>query len=178
MARLKTVDPARAEGKAKALLDTVKAKLGTVPNMMSAMASSPAVLDGYLNFSGPLNGGALPAKLRELLALAVGQANGCDYCLSAHTFLGKRAGLVEEQILDGRRGTSADSKTASALEFARRVVVTYGKVNDADVASVRAAGYSDGEIAEIVAHVALNTLTNYFNNVAETEIDFPKAPAL
>jgi uncharacterized peroxidase-related enzyme len=178
MARLNTVDPAHADGKAKALLDTVKARMGLVPNLIKVMANAPAVLDGYLGFSGPLNGGALSAKLKQLLAVAVGQANGCDYCLSAHTAIGKHVGLTDEQILDGRRGTSADPKTAAALEFARRVVTTHGKVTDGDVASVRAAGYSDGEVAEIVAHVALNALTNYLNNVAETEIDFPKAPAL
>ncbi|MBY0460025.1 MAG: carboxymuconolactone decarboxylase family protein [Gemmataceae bacterium] len=178
MSRLNTIDPTRAEGKAKTLLDAVKAKLGVTPNLTKVMANSPSVLEGYLGLSGALAGGALPPKLRELLALGVGEVNGCEYCLSAHTAIGKKAGLTAEQIVAGRKGTSEDAKTHDALRFARKLVETRGKVTDADVAAVRAAGYTDGEIAEVVAHVALNVLTNYLNNVAETEIDFPKAEPL
>jgi len=174
MARLNTVDPTHAEGKAKSLLDTVKTKMGMVPNLMKVMANSPAVLEGYLGVSGPLAGGALSPKLKQLLALTVGQANGCDYCLSAHTLIAKNVGLTEEQIRAGRQGTSADPKTAAALEFARGVVRQRGKITADDLAAVRKVGYTDGEIAEIVAHVALNIFTNYLNNVADTEIDFPK----
>ncbi len=178
MARLNTVDPTRAEGKAKTLLDAVKSKMGVVPNLTKVMANSPAVLEAYLGFAGALAGGALPAKLKELLALDVGQANGCEYCLSAHSLLGKRAGLTDDQIISGRKGTSEDPKTAAALSFARKLIAARGRATDADLAAVRDAGYTDGEIAEIVGHVALNTLTNYLNNVAETEIDFPKAPPI
>ena len=178
MTRLNTVDPTRAEGKAKALLDAVKSKMGVVPNLTKVMANSPAVLEAYLGFAGAMSGGTLPAKVKELLALDVGQVNGCEYCLSAHTFLGKRAGLTEEQIVSGRKGTSEDPKTAAALAFARKLLTTRGRATDADLTAVRDAGYTDGEIAEIVAHVALNTFTNYLNNVAETEIDFPKAPPI
>lgn len=175
MSRLNTVDPVRAEGKAKTLLDAVKAKLGITPNLTKVMANSPAVLEGYLGLSGALAGGTLPAQLKELLAVDVGVANRCDYCVAAHTAIGKRLGLTAEQIDAGRKGTSEDPKTAAALGFARKLVANRGKATDADVAAVRDAGYTDGEIAEVVAHVALNTFTNYLNNVAETEIDFPKA---
>ena len=178
MTRLNTIDPAHAEGKAKDLLAAVKAKMGITPNLTRVMANSPAVLEGYLGLSGALAGGTLPPKLRELLAVAVGQLNGCDYCLSAHTAGGRRLGLTAEQLLAARRGESDDPKTAAALAFARAVVANRGKVSDGEVATVRAAGYSDGEVAELVGHVALNTFTNYLNNVAETEIDFPKAPPL
>ncbi|QJW99513.1 carboxymuconolactone decarboxylase family protein [Frigoriglobus tundricola] len=178
MSRLNTVDPTRAEGKAKTLLDAVKSKMGMVPNLTKVMANSPAALEAYLGFAGGLAGGTLPAKLKELLALDVGQANGCDYCVSAHSLLGKHAGLTADQILSGRKGTSEDPKTAAALAFARKLLATRGRATDADLAAVRDAGYTDGEITEIVAHVALNTLTNYLNNVAETEIDFPKAPPI
>ena len=116
--------------------------------------------------------------MREQLALDVGEANHCDYCVSAHSAIGKRVGLTEQEVLDSRRGASADPKTDVLLHFARTVTAKRGVVEDADIAAVRDAGYGDAEIAEVVAHVALNIFTNYFNNVAGTTIDFPKAPAL
>lgn len=178
MERITPVNPKTAEGKAKDLLDAVKSKLGIVPNMTRAMAVSPAVLEAYLNFNGALHSGVLPAKVREQLALDVGEVNRCDYCLSAHSALGKRAGLSDQDILASRRGTSADAKSEALLRFARVVVEKRGLVGDDDVDAVRRAGYGDAEIAEVVAHVALNVFTNYFNNVAGTTIDFPRAPAL
>ncbi|WP_165075524.1 carboxymuconolactone decarboxylase family protein [Paludisphaera rhizosphaerae] len=178
MERITPVDPQAVEGKAKDLLDAVKAKLGLVPNMTRAMAVSPSVLEAYLGFSGALGHGVLPPRVRERLALGVGEANHCDYCLSAHSLLGKKAGLTEDDVLESRRGESADPKVDALLKFARTIVAKRGVVDDADVAAVRDAGYGDAEIAEIVAHVALNVFTNYFNNVAGTTIDFPKAPAL
>ena len=108
----------------------------------------------------------------------VGEVNHCDYCVSAHSAIGKHAGLSDQEVLDSRRGTSADANVDALLRFARTVVAKQGVVDDADVATVRAAGYGDAEIAEVVAHVALNIFTNYFNNVAETEIDFPEAEEL
>ncbi len=175
MSRIETVNPAQATGKAKELLDGVKAKLGMTPNLMRVMANSPAVLDAYLKFSGALGGGDLPAKTREQIALTVGQANSCDYCLSAHSAIGKMAGLSPNQILDSRRGTSSEPKTNGVIQFARQLVDKRGLVSDADMDAVRSAGLDDGAIAEIVANVALNIFTNYFNHVAETEIDFPRA---
>ncbi|MBN9522711.1 carboxymuconolactone decarboxylase family protein [bacterium] len=178
MERITPVDPQTAQGKAKDLLDAVKGKLGIVPNMTRAMAASPAVLEGYLGLSGALGHGVLPAKVREQLALDVGEANHCDYCVSAHTFIGKKSGLSDQDVLDSRRGSAADPKAGALLAFARTVVEKRGVVDDADVEAVRKAGYGDAEIAEAVAHVALNIFTNYFNNVAGTTVDFPKAPAL
>jgi uncharacterized peroxidase-related enzyme len=178
MERVNPVSLETVEGKAKQLLDAVKAKLGIVPNMTRAMAVSPSVLEAYLGFSGALGHGVLPARVREQLALDIGEANHCDYCVSAHSAIGKHAGLSDQDILDSRRGTSADPKTDALLRFARTVVAKQGVVDDADVEAVRAAGYGDAEIAEVVAHVALNIFTNYFNNVAGTAIDFPKVPAL
>jgi AhpD family alkylhydroperoxidase len=116
--------------------------------------------------------------VREQLALDIGEANRCDYCVSAHSALGKRAGLTEQDVLDGRRGVSADPKADVLLRFARTVLERRGVIEDADLAAVREAGYGDAEIAEVVAHVGLNVFTNYFNNVAGTTIEFPKAPAL
>jgi uncharacterized peroxidase-related enzyme len=178
MERITPVNLQAVQGRAKELLDAVKGKLGIVPNMTRGMAVSPPVLEAYLGFIGALGHGVLPAKVREQLALDVGEANHCDYCVSAHSLLGKRAGLSDEDVLDSRRGESADPKADVLLRFARTVVAKRGVVDDADIAAVRDAGYGDAEIAEVVAHVGLNVFTNYFNNVAGTTIDFPKAPAL
>lgn len=177
-ARITPVDPATATGRAKELLDAVKAKMGAVPNLTRVMAHSPAVLEGYLGLSGALAHGVLPAAVREQLALDVGEANGCEYCVSAHTFLGKKAGLSDAETQANRRGNSADPKVDALLRFARSVLDKRGQVTDADLEAVRAAGFGDAEIAEAVAHVALNALTNFLNNIAHTPIDFPKAAPL
>lgn len=174
MPRLKAIDPKEATGRAKELLDGVKAKIGMAPNLMRTFANSPAALEGYLNFSGALGGGLLNAKLREQIALAVADANSCEYCLSAHTAIGKMVGLDENELVASRRATAADAKTDAALKFAHQIVVKRGEVLDSEVQAVRAAGYDDGEIIEIVANVALNIFTNYFNHVAQTVVDFPR----
>ena len=178
MSHMNTVHPESATGKVKELLEAVNAKLGMVPNMMRAMANAPAVLEGYLQLSGTLGHGKLSARTREQLALAVGQANKCDYCVSAHSAIGKMVGLTSDQIRDSRLGTAVDPKTEVLLGFARKLVDSRGQVSEEDVREVRAAGFDDGAIGEVVANVALNIFTNYFNNVAETDIDFPKAPEL
>src|SRR5262245_57854492 len=178
MQRITPIDVQAAQGRAKELLDAVKARLGIVPNMTRSMAVAPAVLEAYLGFIGALGHGVLPARVREQLALGVGEANHCDYCVSAHSALAKRAGLTEQDVLDSRRGASADPKEDVLLRFARTVLEKRGLVEDADLAAVREAGFGDAEIAEVVAHVGLNVFTHYFNNVAGTPIDFPKAPAL
>ena len=177
MSRLSVIDPTTSTGKAHDLLAAVKAKLGLVPNLTRVMANSPAVLEGYLGFSGALSHGQLDAKLREQLALIVAQENGCDYCLSAHSTIGKMVGLKPEEIVASRHGQGTDAKATAALTFAHKVVATRGKVTAADIDAVRAAGFSDGEIAEILSHVALSVFTNYFNNATEPEIDFPKVTA-
>lgn len=175
MSRIPQIHPESATGKSKELLDAVKTKLGLVPNMTRAMANSAAVLDGYLSFSGALSKGHLSAKLREQIALAVGEANGCDYCLAAHSAIGKMVGLTAEQIMDSRRGTAVDPKAEALVRFARRVVDERGRVSDLDLADARVAGLDDTALVEVVANVALSIFTNYFNHVAETDIDFPKA---
>lgn len=174
MSRIKPVDPAAADEKVKPLLDAVQAKLGVTPNMMRTMAQSPAVLEGYLSLSGALANGTIRGPLGELIALDVAEANGCAYCLSAHSFLGTNvANLNPEEIGAARSADSGDPKTRAALRFARQVNEQRGQVSDAQVQAVRDAGFEDAAIAELVAHVALNVLTNYFNNTAQTEIDFP-----
>lgn len=174
MPRIPTLDPATAPANVRAALDAVKAKLGVVPNLMKTMGQAPSVLDGYLAFSGAAGSGALPAKLRAQIALLTAETNGCDYCASAHQALGKMAGLSDDEIGRGYAGDSVDAKARAALAFAKSVLTHRGKVSDGDLAAIKAAGFADGEVLEIVANVVLNILTNYINNVAGTDIDFPR----
>ena len=173
MPRLATVDPATAPADARALLGKVERALGTTPNMMRAMAVSPAVLDGYLSFSGALAKGRLTAAVREQIALVAAAENSCDYCYAAHHVLGARAGVSPADLAAGVHADAEDPRVAAALRFARAVLREKGFVSDADLADVRAAGYTDGDIGEIIGAVALNVFTNYFNSVGQTEVDFP-----
>jgi len=163
---------------AQPLLHAVEKQLGVVPNLFRVVGNSPAALEGYLGLNGALGKGELEAATRERIALAVAEVNGCDYCLSAHTLLGKNlAKLSEAEIAANREGMSSDSKADAAVRFAVKLVKTRGHVSDADVQAVKKAGYNDAQVIEIVLHVALNTLTNYVNEVAKTEIDFPVVTA-
>ena len=159
--------------KSQPLLDAVQKQLGTIPNLFRLVGTSPAALEGYLGLNGAL-GRTLDAKTRERIALAIAQANGCDYCLSAHTYLGLNLAKIDNaEVALNRTGHSGDAKADAALVFARKVLDARGRVSDADLAAVRLAGFSDAQVIEIVASVALNVLTNYINNVAESDIDFP-----
>lgn len=154
-------------------LAAVQAKLGTVPNLFRLIATSPATLSGFLHFSGAL-GTTLDVKTRERIALAVAQANGCDYCLSAHSYLAMNlAKLSPEEIARNRNGSSDDPKANAAVAFAHKVTMEHGHISDADLAEVRIAGFHDSEIVEIIALVAENTFTNYLNEAVKTDIDFP-----
>jgi uncharacterized peroxidase-related enzyme len=164
---------------ARPLLQAVNRQIGSVPNLFRLVANSPAALEGYLGMSGALAKGRLPAATRERIALAVAQINACGYCLAAHTYLGSQvAKLSDAEMTANRQGRSDDAKADAAVRFAARVATQRGHVSDADVAAVRDAGYDDGQIVEIVQHVALNTWTNYINEVARTVIDFPEAQPL
>ncbi|MDP5199334.1 MULTISPECIES: carboxymuconolactone decarboxylase family protein [Flavobacterium] len=174
MTRLTALNPEEVTGKTKDLFNAVQAKLGVVPNMMRTMGNSPAVLEGYLGLSGALSHGKLSAKTGELIALAVSESNSCDYCLAAHTFIGEKLVKADPAVLHAARtGNSTDAKTEAILQLAKTLISKNGLVNDEDVNKAKNAGVSDAEIAETVAHTALNVLTNYFNNLANTEIDFP-----
>lgn len=163
-----------AHPEARPLLAAVEKQLGSVPNLFRVVANSPAALEGYLGLNGALGKGKLDAKTRERIALAVAQVNGCGYCLAAHSYLGKNlAKLDEAEVLANRNGRSNDARADAAVRFAVAIVTERGHVGTDAVEAARAAGYDDGELIEIVAHVALNTLTNYVNEVAGTAIDFP-----
>ena len=156
------------------LLEAVKKQLGVVPNLFRLLGTSPVALEGYLGLSGALGKGSLDARTRQRIAIEVAERNGCDYCLSAHSYLGKNVAKLDDSELEAARDArSSDPKAAAALRFARAVVDTRGHVAAPALAEVRGAGWSDAQIVEIVAHVAVNVLTNYLNGVAETEVDFP-----
>lgn len=167
-----TIDAAPAAS--QPLLEAVKKQLGVVPNLFRLVSASPAALEGYLGLSGALAKGALPAQTRERIALAVAEINGCDYCLSAHSYLGKNlAKLDDAEIAANRAGASNDPKADAAVRFAAKVARERGHVGEDDLRAVKLAGYSDAQVIEMVLHVALNTWTNYINEVAKTDIDFP-----
>jgi uncharacterized peroxidase-related enzyme len=157
----------------KPILDAVHKQLGVVPNMFRLIAQSPAVLQGFTGNNGAL-GKTLDVKTRERIALAVAQVNGCDYCLSAHSYLGLNlAKISPEEVALNRKGESGDPKANAAVHFAAKVVRERGHITEADVKAVRDAGFSDGQIVEILAVTAENIFTNLLNVVAETDIDFP-----
>jgi uncharacterized peroxidase-related enzyme len=171
-----TVDAAPAAS--QPLLEAVEKQLGVVPNLFRLVSNSPAALEGYLGLFGALGKGALPAPTRERIALAVAEINGCNYCLSAHTYLGKNlAKLDDAEMTANRNGASNDPKADAAVRFAAKVARERGHVSADDVRVVKLAGYDDAQVIEIVLHVALNTWTNYINEVAKTEIDFPVVTA-
>ncbi|MEO1008983.1 MAG: carboxymuconolactone decarboxylase family protein [Planctomycetota bacterium] len=173
MPRLNVVDPASATGEVKDLLDGPLKSMHI--NIIKGMANSAAGLKAYMNMSGALGEGSLSAGEREIVALVVGQRNSCDYCLAAHTALGKGAGLSEEQTLGARRGDLDDAKLSALATFAHAIVEKKGFVDDSDLAAFRGAGYDDGAVVEVIGAVALNFYTNYFNHVNQTDVDFPAA---
>ncbi|MDX1961855.1 MAG: carboxymuconolactone decarboxylase family protein [Pirellulales bacterium] len=175
MQRLNSVNPQLAQGRTKELLDTVQQAFGMIPNTALVMANSPAVLDSFLAFSTAMGQAKLGAKLHNQVKLTTSETNSCDYCTSILSAVAPSAGLSAADILAGRTGNSADQRTKGALAFAHNVLESRGKVSDLQLAAVRQAGYDDAEIVEIVASVVLGCLTNFLNNVADTELDIPRA---
>ncbi|MYS20084.1 uncharacterized peroxidase-related enzyme [Streptomyces sp. DvalAA-14] len=174
MSNLPVIDPDTATGEAATQLAAAGKALGGTPNMVRAMANSPALLRGYLALSGALATGSLAAGVRERLALTVAESNGCSYCLSAHTYVGGHLLKLPATELElARRATSDDPHTAALLALARAVVRDRGRVGSGALDAARQAGASDEEIAEVVGHVALNVLTNYFNVLSDIEVDWP-----
>ena len=178
MPRLKPVDIEKADDKTKELLEQVKGKFGRVPNILATMANAPAALEAYMKFSGALGNGSLNPKLREKLALAVGELNQCHYCLAAHTALGQNVGLSEQEIMESRQINADDENERIALKFAETMIVKRGWVEDEDVAKLRDAGFDEEEIVEIIFVVFQNIMTNFFNHIARIPIDFPEAQPL
>jgi len=174
MARIQQLDPKQTDGPVRRLLDKVARQFGVVPNFIRAFANSPSALGAFLNASGGLGGGTLGAHTAERIALAMAESNGCQYCVSAHTTLAEQAGLGASEIEAARRGGSGNARANAAVKFARNVLTNMGDVTTADLNELRDAGYGDGEIVEIISHVALNTWANMLGKVGQIDIDFPK----
>jgi uncharacterized peroxidase-related enzyme len=172
--RIHPIDPQYVTGKTRRLLRQVRAKLGFVPTLFRLLANGPVALEGYLNFIRALAGGTLDERIREQIGLAVAATNLCDYCLSAHAFLGQRAGLTPDEIANAIRASAADPKTDAILKLARNIVVQRSEISDSDLQRARAAGLSDGEIIETIANVSLNIFMNYVSHAARLSIDFPQ----
>lgn len=174
MSKIPQIDPATATGAAAELLTQVQKTLGVTPNMTKVMASSPALLKGYLALSGALGGGVISGPVRERLALATAEANGCEYCLSAHTYIGANIAHVDADELErARDGKSTDPHTEALLTLSNSILAARGAIDDSDLDAARQAGVTDAEIGEVVGHIALNVLTNYFNTLSQVDNDWP-----
>jgi uncharacterized peroxidase-related enzyme len=178
MSRVQIVDPKTASGAAKGLLDAVQAQLGITPNFIRVLANSPKALEGFLGLDGAVAGFAVDKATRERIALAVAEGNGCQYCISAHTAIGRGAGLTSDEMLLNRKGGSSDAKAAAAVAFAKAVNDNAGEVGTAEVDAARVAGLADGELVEIITVVALNIFTNILAKATRVDIDFPKVALL
>jgi len=173
MSRIEKITLQNAQGKAKELLSSAKKKMGAEINLIGVFANAPAALEGYLCFNTSLSHGVLDPAIREKLAVAMAGYNHCNYCASAHTYIGGKQGISKEELATNLMGGSKDSKSAAALTFAVQLAEKRGQVTESEIQSLRDAGYNNEEIIEILSHVALNTFTNYFNVAFQTEIDFP-----
>ena len=173
MPRILPVLPDQTDAKTAATLKAVQAKLGILPNLFTTLARAPAALNGYLQLSEALGQGSLTPRQREIIALAVAQENACAYCLSAHAAIGQGVGLSDDDIERARHGGAQDAKDDAVTDLALRIVRSRAEISDSALAAARRAGLDDGLIIEIIAHVALNVLTNYLNRVAGTDVDFP-----
>lgn len=172
MSRVPLVNETSAKPASAALLAAITQAFGATPNMFKAVANSPAALQSMWGAFGALGAGAIGAPLGEQIAVAVADRNGCDYCLAAHTALGRKAGLSGTQLAAAQQGESSDPRTAAALRFALKLVDARGRIDAAEVQAMRDAQFDDEEIVEILAHVALNLFTNYVNNAFAVPVDF------
>ena len=173
MTRVSLIDSSNTTADRAALLTQIHNAFGATPNMFKAVANSPAALKSMWGAFGALGGGVIPAKLGEQIAVAVADRNACEYCLAAHTALGRKAGVSGEALAAAQAGESADPRTAAVLRFVLQLVNERGQVDAADVQALRDQGVNDEQIVEIVAHVALNLFTNYVNVALAVPVDFP-----
>jgi len=174
--RLPLLTAEQAPAASQPLLQQIQQAFGATPNMFKAVANSPAALQAMWGFFSALGKGAIDAQLGEQIAVAVADRNACEYCLAAHTALGRKAGVSAEAMRAAQQGESANPRTAAALRFAIKLVHERGQVTTQDVQALRDAGFHDEHIAEILAHVALNLFTNYVNVAFAVPVDFPAVP--
>lgn len=179
MSRIAPVTPEQAKGEVKEIYDDIKKNMGgKIPNVFQYMGNSSAMLQSFFSINEALNHTSLSPKLRSQIALAVGQANECNYCLSAHTTIAGGQGLQSNEIMSARKGEAQDPKIRAILHFAKLVVEKRGKVSEQDVKALKSAGVKDSELVEIILTININMLTNYFNHIVDTPIDFAAAPQL
>jgi uncharacterized peroxidase-related enzyme len=174
MARINIVSPESANPEQKVLFDAVQGQLGMIPNFLKVFANSPAAFKAFLGLHGIAGDGSLDSKTRERIALALAQQNSCEYCLSAHTAIGRKAGLNGAEIEANRAGSSRDAKAAVAVRFARSLVANMGEVTTGELNEMRAAGYTESDIVEVITHVGMNILTNLLGKASRVDVDFPK----
>ncbi|NOS89329.1 MAG: peroxidase-related enzyme [Methylococcaceae bacterium] len=174
MSRITMITTDTANNEQQALLAAIQAKLGMTPNFLKVFANSPAALRAFLGLHSIAGEGSLAAATRERIALSLAQQNTCEYCLSAHTAIGRKAGLAADEIAANRAGTSTDAQAAVAVKLARSLVANMGEVTTAELQEARAAGYTDADIVEIITHVGMNILTNMIGKASHVDIDFPK----
>ncbi len=173
MSRIPTVSGDEAPEASQPLLESLE-QLGLVSNFLRTVANSPAALEGYLSLSGSLNKGSLPSGLGRRIALAIAEFNRCDYSLSSNIHQARKlTKLSDAEITANRNGCSNDPKAQAAVRFAVAVARERGRVSREQLDALTAAGYDHAQVVEIVHHVALAILSNYLNEVAATEIDFP-----
>jgi uncharacterized peroxidase-related enzyme len=178
MSRLKTVEIEETTGKVKGILESYQSNLGMVPNVFRGMANSPITLQATVTLDRLIGEGTLTGVEQEIVKLVVAQHHDCEYCLAVHTVVGAHKGLSAKQMLDIRRGKTDDTKHQTLLQFTRRMLETNGLVEDSDLASFRANGYTDEQIAEVVTIIGAMTLGCYYNRLNQTELDFPRAPKI
>jgi uncharacterized peroxidase-related enzyme len=174
MSRINLVTEHAANAEQQALYAAIQGKLGMVPNFLKVFANSPAALRAFLGLHAIAGEGSLDVQTRERIALGLAEQNACEYCVSAHTAIGRKAGLSNSEIDANRTGGSEDAKAAVAVKFARSLAEHKGEINTAELLEVRNAGYSDADIVEIITHVGMNLLTNILGKASRVEIDFPK----
>jgi uncharacterized peroxidase-related enzyme len=178
MPRIEPLTDEQATGQAGELFGAIKQKVGKVPNLYRTLGHAPSVLGGLLQLGEALDGGSLTATVKEQIALRVAERNGCDYCASAHTAIGKSVGLTEAQTVAARQGQADDDKTQAILRLVDAILEREGFVTDDQLTAARDAGIDDAQVLEVVGQVIKNTFTNFVNHVAQTEVDFPAAPQL
>ena len=178
MSRVQIVDPKTATGDARRLLDAVQSQLGVTPNFIRVLANSPKALEGFLGLYDALGGISLDKAMQERIALGTAEGNACEYCVSAHTAIGRHAGLSNAEMLLNRQGTAGDAKAAAIVAFARALNDNLGEVTMAEFDAARSAGLTDAEIVEVIAVLALNIFTNIIGKATRVDIDFPKVALL
>lgn len=174
MSRLNVVTPELASDEQSELFGAIRAKLGGVPNFLKVIANSPAALRAFLGLHVIAGDGTLDPQTRERIALALAEQTGCQYCVSAHTAIGRKAGLDSAEIDANRSGTSHNARAAAAVKFARSIAENHGDVSNGELLGLRNAGFDDAQIVEIITHTAMNLLTNFVGKISRVDIDFPK----